>query len=289
MSNYLNSLVTRQLDSESLVQPRLSSVFEPPAFAPVRHPLVEFDSRAADAPIASIEPLTIESIAEHGVAEPPQAGNLLEPTSDSPSSFFSSSSDETAGTVWRGRQTMESVASLPTELTSDNPDEGERQGKGPQNKMASVALDTTKTTPLSAVTTETPPVPWRNSHEPSSALPAIEQERIADHQANSARLIQTTINETAIAERKRSIESNKDPRIVRPRVVLPNENRRAENNSVMSVALPTAEPAPVINVTIGRIEVRATTPATSARKQPAAKPTMSLDEYLQRRTRGSGT
>jgi hypothetical protein len=295
MSNYLNSLVARQLDSESPVQPRLSSLFEPPASAPAPRPLVAVDSRAADAPIASIEPvasinlLTIESIAEHAVAVPAEAVNPLEPTSGSPSSFFSLSSDETPGTVWRGRQTMDSIASLPPELTSEKPAEGERQARGPQSQMAGVSLETTKTTPLSPVTTETPPLLWRNSHEPLSALPEIERERNADPQANSARLIQTTINETAIAEGKRGVESNKDPRIVRPRVGLPNENPRAGNNSVMPVALPAAEPAPVINVTIGRIEVRATIPATSARKQPSAKPLMSLDEYLQRRTRGGST
>jgi hypothetical protein len=295
MSNYLNSLVARQLDSESLVQPRLSSLFEPPASASASRPLIAVDSRAGEAPIASIEqaaainPLTIESIAEHGVAVLPETVNPIERTSGSPSSFFSLSSDETPGTVWRGRQTMDSIASLPPDPTSGKPAEGERQGRGPQSQTAGVSLETTKTTSLSPVTTETLSLPSRNSHEPLSALPEVERERNADPQANSAHLIETTINETAIAERNRSVELNKDPRIVRPRVDLPNENPRAGNNSVMPVALPAAEPAPVINVTIGRIEVRATTPATSARTQPSAKPLMSLDEYLQRRTRGGGT
>jgi hypothetical protein len=46
-----------------------------------------------------------------------------------------------------------------------------------------------------------------------------------------------------------------------------------------------AEPAPVIQVTIGRIEVRAATPPAppAARSQPA-KPAISLDEYLRRRS-----
>jgi hypothetical protein len=52
---------------------------------------------------------------------------------------------------------------------------------------------------------------------------------------------------------------------------------------------PTAppEPAPTIQVTIGRIEVRATPPpATPPPRQRAAAPVMSLDAYLNRRGRG---
>jgi hypothetical protein len=44
---------------------------------------------------------------------------------------------------------------------------------------------------------------------------------------------------------------------------------------------------PTIQVTIGRIEVRATVAAaTPARKTPAKSPTMSLDEYLKQRNGG---
>lgn len=49
-----------------------------------------------------------------------------------------------------------------------------------------------------------------------------------------------------------------------------------------------AEPAPTIQVTIGRIEVRATLPAASPQKQKAASPAMSLEEYLGRRARRGG-
>ena len=47
---------------------------------------------------------------------------------------------------------------------------------------------------------------------------------------------------------------------------------------------PAAEP--VIQVTIGRIEVRATPPpAQPSRPRPAALPALSLEEYLRRRSR----
>ncbi|WP_199746994.1 hypothetical protein, partial [Corallococcus sp. AB049A] len=46
-------------------------------------------------------------------------------------------------------------------------------------------------------------------------------------------------------------------------------------------------PAPVVQVTIGRIEVRAVTPPAPARPAPArTSPSLSLDEYLRRRNGG---
>ena len=49
------------------------------------------------------------------------------------------------------------------------------------------------------------------------------------------------------------------------------------------------EPAPTIQVTIGRIEVRATPPpAPPPQRQRSASPVMSLDEYLRQRARGGG-
>jgi hypothetical protein len=46
-------------------------------------------------------------------------------------------------------------------------------------------------------------------------------------------------------------------------------------------------PAPAIHVTIGRIEIRATTPAAApVRRQPRQPSVMSLDEYLKQRAGG---
>lgn len=48
-------------------------------------------------------------------------------------------------------------------------------------------------------------------------------------------------------------------------------------------------PEPVIHVTIGRIEVRATAaPKGPARERPAARPAVDLDEYLRQRSKGEG-
>lgn len=51
--------------------------------------------------------------------------------------------------------------------------------------------------------------------------------------------------------------------------------------------VPRPEPAPTIQVTIGRVEVRATTPTPqSSKKERPKPPVMSLDEYLGRRASG---
>lgn len=49
---------------------------------------------------------------------------------------------------------------------------------------------------------------------------------------------------------------------------------------------PISEPTPVIQITIGRIEVRATPPSTPPQKQRTAPPVMNLEEYLRHRTKG---
>jgi hypothetical protein len=51
---------------------------------------------------------------------------------------------------------------------------------------------------------------------------------------------------------------------------------------VMAAPAAVAAPAPTIQVTIGRIEVRATAPSTPERKRRPAPAAMSLDEYLDR-------
>ncbi len=57
--------------------------------------------------------------------------------------------------------------------------------------------------------------------------------------------------------------------------------------SAPGVLAPESAPAPVVQVTIGRIEVRAVTPPAPARQAPArTSPSLSLDEYLRRRNGG---
>ena len=70
----------------------------------------------------------------------------------------------------------------------------------------------------------------------------------------------------------------------------------SEQSTAQSFTAPTAPPrraervadSPTIQVTIGRIEIRATVEATPTRKPLAKAPVMSLDEYLRQRNGGRG-
>jgi hypothetical protein len=88
------------------------------------------------------------------------------------------------------------------------------------------------------------------------------------------------------------------PRPAAPLRPLPDASRRnalpvpilkpiATDVPVFPVVPPT--PTPTIHVTIGRIEVRATTNAAPAAQKPRAEPAMmSLDDYLTQRAGGAG-
>ena len=87
------------------------------------------------------------------------------------------------------------------------------------------------------------------------------------------------------AERQ-SKETAKSPE-ARPRAIQVDGARVNVQIPIPASAIP--EPAPSIQVTIGRIEVRATPPVQQVRA-PSPKPTSpSLEEYLKRRMQGGGT
>jgi hypothetical protein len=94
----------------------------------------------------------------------------------------------------------------------------------------------------------------------------------------------------SVESTRKGVESTKNGLIVQPRVVSLVETRRERLDSSLPVQSPVSESPPIINVTIGRIEVRARAAAsnTPRRSEPPAKPLMSLDEYLRRRTKGGG-
>lgn len=74
--------------------------------------------------------------------------------------------------------------------------------------------------------------------------------------------------------------------------LVPNFNARSSLSAPLMPNVPARDawpPETVINVTIGRIEVRATPPpATKPERQRSAPPVMGLDEYLRQRNGGSG-
>jgi len=72
------------------------------------------------------------------------------------------------------------------------------------------------------------------------------------------------------------------PEVIRSQPIVGN------GQQIETQVIEASAPEPTIQVTIGRIEVRATPPppAQPPGQQRAAPPVMSLDQYLQQRSRG---
>lgn len=94
-----------------------------------------------------------------------------------------------------------------------------------------------------------------------------------------------------------SVQSNLAPvqpaRVSSPAVARPQVTRYVEGRMQFpedhTRGTPATKPTPTIQVTIGRIEVRATPPpAQHTKKQNSAPPVMTLDEYLGNRGKGKG-
>jgi len=78
------------------------------------------------------------------------------------------------------------------------------------------------------------------------------------------------------------------PRIksAEPRVATRQQTQRAATRLKSQLPSQSDPPAPTINVTIGRVEVRASTPSKRAEPTRAAAPKLSLEDYLQGRSKG---
>lgn len=277
MSNYLDHLIARHLDKSIVVQPRLASLFEPPHTGALpRAPRNVVESSEFDS-----------SIEEHGAA------GLLESRRSAEASFNAdlhgsrtpASSDESLMAVWRGRQRI-----LPTSVAEAGPTEPADLfipvpvQPRPLHPQATTAKPTNEQS-----TNETAPGSFSNDGDaaplqvvrqpvPTKIAPAVVQTD-AREQSASLHLRQTGVEAAPVA-------STSKGHVAYPRIAARVDSRKATNDSPSPPDLDDAPPPPTINVTIGRVEVRATLPTPAPRRQSPAAPSMGLDEYLRRRAKG---
>lgn len=122
--------------------------------------------------------------------------------------------------------------------------------------------------PTSAVPVAPPP--------PSGPRPASDQDKVSGGPADALALPVQPAATAASAGITRPPQSRG--------VLTSPATRQANPFTEPQQASTQTQPAPVVNITIGRIEVRAAPPPVAAAKPAAAKnPTLSLDEYLRRR------
>ena len=268
MSDYINNLIARNQPTAEVVRPRLPSIFEPPAVAAPAF----LNARLAEDETPEAEALIEAQITKRQspVVQPP---------------------------AWRGLQQLPekraefretTVLPLDTEpLTT--PPVVTPPVHIPQADIAA-HREARRSRPVFAQTNQDKESAERHESKrpqaddsqpsPPASLPG----RGVTYEVVTRRIIERAENRTS------SVDSDDHHKVVGPLITRRNENytrRDAPRSDQPPPDQPHEPPAPVINVTIGRIEVKAMPPATAPpRPRQSAAPLMSLDEYMRRRKTG---
>lgn len=295
MSDYLNNLLARTLNLAPVVQPRLASLFEPatPNSGASNRPLFEATSLG-------------EAHAESESS--PQLSPSLPAQTGQPSP-----------------QHLQATFALPTApLERKQSEGGERYESREDSSRHSLRPLSTVTPPappaLTAQSARTAPDVPRETSEilrplPSSTrLPARRDEageRTGTPRASEANRQQTwegiepkvrqVVNEELASFRRAQTRASggaeaetpppqQQAREASQTPVVAQRQDNGTKKSSQAFPVETAEPSPTINVSIGRVDVRAIIsqqPAAPAERPPAQKSgTLSLDEYLKQRSGG---
>jgi hypothetical protein len=310
MSNYIDNLIARNQQAAEVVRPRLPSIFEPPVHArtafvalnlagPLASPQAASEAINPRAPLAG----QAESNAVMANREPSAVESSVEPSSELQTT--TASSPEAPMPAWRGIQQLpEKYARTDEGNVSPQPltpslapsiaihsKINEPSGETSQRRFDTNREIDLSPRPVSPQKSEAAgaerrelPGPQADSQQPPS------QTNLPSRRPAHERIAQPLIKEAGRAAL--SIESSASRIVVQPR-----GSRRDEHDTTRaayrsgqerpSFQSPEAPPMPTINVTIGRIEVRALPPtAAPPRPQKTAAPLMSLEEYMRRRNGG---
>jgi len=274
MSDYLGALISRAYDALDVVRPRPVSRFER------QSPELESVPRGGAVALVAREPDSITGARglpvgiaspDPGVAEHRQRATAVAAPGEV-SAFFP---HDDALRV-RRLQTTESpvprvTTTTPAPLSPRASDAGVKQASTPQPER--IEAGPAATTPMR-----------------QTRIQPIRREVIVERQAEPGKVRPPTPSQPSHATTLAVLPAaglphpipNSPPRPIESAAVI--EPRLAAQASQRSA--PPSEP-PAIHVTIGRIEIRATSPAASpVRRQHREPSVMSLDEYLKQRARG---
>lgn len=318
MKGYLNNLALRTTNSGNLVGPRLPSLFEPqrveavapvPSEAPLldeRSPLTEKDlptTQPEDPVYADHEHETSVSInvsppsstrtpvrTDHVVKDRDDATETVEPGADSSTRYESPEEIQTTETFTNAPATRTAGRVLPrpaAEVVKTKPGSEHfveqrvnSKSLGQQElldgKLTQSTANAEQTPEQEAVervvATSTAPT---QREVLSKSMPVLEEESYTD-QIETAGFPERLAAESAVETLDMARVESLEP--------LSRRHWRAKRRE----PLVTGEAEPTINVTIGRLEVRATTantqPTRTARR--AESPVMPLDEYLRKQRQG---
>ncbi|HTG14486.1 MAG TPA: hypothetical protein VK747_04370 [Blastocatellia bacterium] len=307
MRNYIRNLIARNQETADVVVPRLPSIFEPPS---VESPTALQDLQALSSEVAfpaddeTLDRRTRGGRAESTMPVSESSSHRHERVAEPPSTITKPPEVTTA----RERVTVlkdsppESAPSLtPPQFGSRPIEKPDRDNSvhSTRGEKIDTPVRPNDVTALDSRSSSRLP----GSDEARRAQPGRrENERVLAGEKQQLQPVTTPIRtpaqefraERAIIESKNA-ESSLFPGS-KQIVVQPQISRRDEYSTLANshgagrerLTLKTdAPPAPTINVTIGRIEVRAVQSAPAPqRPQKSTAPSMNLDEYLRRRSAG---
>ncbi|AFY34115.1 hypothetical protein [Calothrix sp. PCC 7507] len=267
MSNYLSNLVARSINPVDVLQPRLPSLFEP----------IPGLSGVVSGQVGEQEQLTINAQPEEiEVRKSPRQKQAVdwEPSAEKPPlhlphptlSVPSPRADLIPATEYPSAQPPSFIGERfpPVVVRTEPQRQTAPEPRVIQQIINQQTINERIITPGEPLTPVSPKISNSNSEQPTAIAPQI----------------------TPVSP---DTETRKNLASPTTTVVIPGQVTPAIK-SIVTASLPpttTSQPAPVIQVTIGRIEIRATPPTKepSTRSHPTAA-VMGLDEYL--RQRGGG-
>jgi hypothetical protein len=277
MTDFLTSVTARSFGAETAIRPRLASLFEP-----VR----SGDTALRDAPSQESGAAVVASVVEAASGGAPKTFNENPASAVVPQPRFTSAHRDTS--VFDDK-TMEKAdamvaakirphgtpaSSQPENLIASNPssvhtDEASREtSKHPgENLEAEMVADPQRTLLSRAVNTNVS----QPAHSSASALPTSPTHDEPFELNHRGLVLAPKIVDELTARMKNAAAAM-------------NAGSRASTRNKTEFASQAADSEPSVHVTIGRIEVRATSESKHAGRTRAASTVMSLEEYLHRRT-----
>jgi hypothetical protein len=301
MNNYINNLIDRNRPAAEVVRPRLPSIFEPP-----------IEARTSFNALHLVGPLATQQAADKASdRRAPQAGQAEatavklahEPSTGEASQkarMTNALSPEGHIPAWRGVQQLpegiertddRSVSRQSSTLSIVMPSNIDESPGG----AATLRLGTNRDIERSPHTVspqenETAFADRRGQASAHADSQPLQQTNLPSRRPTHERITPQMIEESSNAVSP--VESSAHRIVVQPRVARRDENypgREASRSGQERPGFQSQEPPPMptINVTIGRIEVKALPPAAAPpRPQKTAAPLMSLEEYMRRRNAG---
>jgi len=269
MNDYLANLLARSFAPAADVRPRIPSIFEPPPGPALLDHAVDFE---ADTESPAVPPVSLPRAAP-ALPEPPGWPEPSAPAPVSPRRPETTSPGPTvAAPTGVSTRPPPDTPLVPAAVGPASPHavpRAETVGPAPSSRVRPPA----GIEPVAARTMQ-PPAPsaspdWRNTREHDSVPPLL---RVSSSRPRPA-------DSTAVGIGIRPFRPAREA----TGIPTPISARRAAGRLPPAPA-PAALPA--IQVTIGRVEVRASTPAIASRAKSKKEPEISLETYLQRRAEG---